>query len=203
MRDEAAAAAAIEAFLKALGHDPGTEPALRGTGARVSALFDDELLDGYRVDLRALLGDGIALEPGQGFPIVAVQRLGTHVVCPHHLTLGVGRAAVVYLPGDRVVGLGALGQLVDACTHRLTLQEDAGQAIAHALMEHVGARGAGCMLALRHGCLEHHGARKRGAIVRTVSLAGSFDHAGKDRDLALAALFERPRASVPRRRSGS
>jgi GTP cyclohydrolase I len=187
MRDDLGAARAIEAFLVALGHDPEKHPALSGTGARVATLFADDLLDGYLVDPAVLLADSIPA--AEGAPLVAIHRLATHVVCPHHLTIGAGHAAIVYQPTDRLVGLGVLADLVDACAHRLTLQEDAGREVARALCDHLGARGAGCMLTLRHGCLEHQGKKKRGAVVRTVSLAGSFDEAGKDRDLALAALF--------------
>jgi len=187
MRDDQGAARAIEAFLKALGHDPATNPALVGTGARVTALFADELLDGYLVDPGALLAD--TLPSSNDPPLVVVHRLTTHVVCPHHLTIGRGHAAVAYQPKDKIVGLGVLAELVDGYTHRLTLQEDAGRDIARALCDRLGARGAGCVLTMRHGCLEHQGKKKRGAIVRTVSLAGSFEEKGKDRDLAIAALL--------------
>lgn len=181
--DRKAAAAAIDAFLRALGH--GDHPEARGTGTRVASLFADELLDGYSLDPRALLADAITAKSA---PLVIIERLSTHVVCPHHLTIGRGFASVIYQPRDRIVGLGAIAQLVDACTHRLVLQEDAGDHVARALCEHLNARGAGCLLSLRHDCLEHHGEMKRGAVVRTIALAGSFTEETSDRSLALAAI---------------
>lgn len=190
--DRAAAAAAIEAFLRALGHP--IEGELSGTGARVASFYADELLDGYQRDVAQILADPI---PAASAPLVAIERLRTHVVCPHHLTIGRGIAAVLYQPSDRVVGLGAVAQLVDACTHRLILQEDAGALVARALVEHLGARGAACILAMRHDCLEHHGEKKRGARVRTISLAGSFEVDGADRSLALAAIAALPPKSRP------
>lgn len=190
--DRAAAAAAIEAFLRALGHR--VEGELSGTGARVAALYADELLDGYQRDVAQILGDPIVAASA---PLVTIEGLRTHVVCPHHLTIGRGVAAVLYQPSDRVVGLGAIAQLVDACTHRLVLQEDAGALVADALVDHLGARGAACILAMRHDCLEHHGEKKRGAKVRTISLAGSFANEGGDRDLALAAIAALPAKARP------
>jgi GTP cyclohydrolase I len=184
--DKVAAAAAIEAFLRALGHP--IEGELSDTGARVASLYADELLDGYLSDPAKVLSGPI---PAASAPLVTIERLHTHVVCPHHLTIGRGVASVIYQPSDRVVGLGAIAQLVDACTHRLILQEDAGELVARALVEHLGARGGACILAMRHDCLEHHGEKKRGARVRTISLAGSFTAAGPDRDLALAAIHNR------------
>ncbi len=190
--DRAAAAAAIEAFLRALGHP--VEGELTGTGARVAALYADELLDGYKLDAAQILGEPI---PAASTPLVTIERLQTHVVCPHHLTIGRGVASVLYQPSDRVVGLGAIAQLVDACTHRLILQEDAGELVARALVDHLGARGAACILAMRHDCLEHHGEKKRGARVRTISLAGSFTTEGTDRSLALAAIAALPAKTRP------
>lgn len=184
--DRAAAAAAIEAFLRALGHPVESDPELAGTGARVAALFADELLDGDRVDIPGLFAD--AMPARAGAPLVIIDELATHVVCPHHLTVGAGHATVIYLPDQRVAGLGTIAQLVDACCHRLVLQEDAGELVARAIVEHLGARGAACLLSMQHGCLELHGEKKVGSRVRTISLAGSFAVEGPDRALALAAI---------------
>ncbi len=185
--DHAAAAAAIEAFLRAIGQDPASDATLVGTGARVASLYVDELLDGYRVDLDALFSEPIPSPPDA--PLVIVQRMPVHVVCPHHLTLGVGHASVAYQPAGLVVGLGAIATLVDAYAHRLALQEDVGRNVANSLVDRLRARGAACVMTMRHGCLEHHGRQKRGAVVATVSLSGSFAVEGGDRTLALAALF--------------
>ena len=63
--DRAAAAVAIEAFLRAIGHDPAAEPALEGTGQRVADLYLDDLLDGYAMDVAAILGSRISAPVGQ------------------------------------------------------------------------------------------------------------------------------------------
>ncbi|GAC1376200.1 MAG: GTP cyclohydrolase I [Polyangiales bacterium] len=197
MGDQAAAAAAIDAFRRARGHDPAREPALRGTGARVAALYRDELLDGTRADLDALFADAIPCAAGA--QVVAVRGLATHVVCPHHLTIGAGRADVAYLPGDRVLGLGAVARVVDAFAHRLALQEDVGRDVARAVVDRLGARGAACVLRLRHGCLAHHDVKQRGASVTTIALAGSCAD-GPDRALVLEALRAE---AAPRRRKAT
>ncbi|MGZ3477023.1 MAG: GTP cyclohydrolase I, partial [Polyangiales bacterium] len=163
--DRAAAAAAIEAFLRAID---ARGPELVGTGERVASLWIDELLDGYRTDVASLFAETIPTR--EGAPLVSVERIATHLVCPHHLTIGTGHASVFYLPSDRVIGLGAIGSLVDAFTHQLVLQEDAGERIAKAIVAHLRARGAACVLTFRHGCLEHHAIKRRGTRVRTVSM---------------------------------
>jgi GTP cyclohydrolase I len=184
-RDVHAAAAAIETFLRALGHDPN-EPALAGTGARVASFWLDELLDGETREPSRILAD--AMPAPSDAPLVAIDDLATHVVCPHHLTIATGTASIAYLPSDRIVGLGALASLVDAFAHRLTLQEDVGRDVARALVEHLSARAAGVMMRLHHPCLALHGEKKREATVRTFAFAGTAAHAGSDRDLLAAAL---------------
>ncbi len=180
--DRPAAAAAIEAFLRALGHDPESG-ALAGTAARVVSLWAEELLDGEREDLASLFEGAMPAPPDA--PLVAVEGIATHVVCPHHLTIATGSADVAYLPGGRIIGLGAIASLVDACAHRLALQEDVGRAVARALCEHLGARASAVVLRLSHPCLSLHGEKKREATVRTLAFAGD---AGADRDLLIAAL---------------
>ena len=64
-----AAARAIEAFLRALGRDPGREPELAGTGERVAKAWADELLAGYAVDVDALLA-GSVLAGSSGLVVV-------------------------------------------------------------------------------------------------------------------------------------
>src|SRR5262249_34878858 len=134
------------------------------------------------------------MKAGGRQPIVVVKGIATHVVCPHHLTIGAGHADVAYLPRDRVLGFGDVARVVDALCHRLVLQEDATRAVANAFVDRIDARGAACAMKLRHGCLAHHAPKKRGASVTTIALAGSCEE-GDDRALALAALaMEGPRA---------
>jgi GTP cyclohydrolase I len=178
--DREAAERAIQAFLQALGHDPQANPELRETPARVAEAYADELLAGYGVDIGTLIRTGSlaiggAVPPGP----VAVHGLAVATVCPHHLTPALGRAVVGYLPGTRMLGLGTLARLVDACARRLVTQEQIGQHVVEALMTHGEARGAVCELSLRHACLCARGARQARATVRTVATAGQLGEASQ------------------------
>jgi GTP cyclohydrolase IA len=167
--DRRAAAAAIDAFLSAIGRDPRTEPELKGTGERVAAAYIDELCDGYGVDVQALL---VAESmPGKS-EVVAMHDVAVATVCPHHLMTSSGKASVAFAPGDKLVGLGTLVKVVDAFAHRLTLQEDIGQHVVLALVAHLGARWAACRLVLGHQCVSAQGTRRHGTRAETVSFAG-------------------------------
>jgi GTP cyclohydrolase I len=172
--DRHGAEQAIQAFLKALGHDPAINPELSRTPALVTEAFERDLLSGYAVDVAALLAAESSMVSRDGARgLVVVSGIQVATVCPHHLLPGMGRATVAYLPGDRLVGIGAIARTVDAFARRLTLQESIGEDVVRALVGHAGARGAYCRLELSHACLSARGARQGNATVLTVARAGS------------------------------
>lgn len=173
MREDptAEAARAVRAFLHALSLPVDGDAELRGTPERVARAFADELLDGYRRDPAAALAGAL---PSASRDLVAVRGIRYVSVCPHHLLPAQGVAAVGYLPGGRIVGLGDLAQLVETLAHRLVLQETLGAQIAEALVTHLGARAAGVVLDARHACLSLRGERQADASVVTQSFAGAW-----------------------------
>jgi GTP cyclohydrolase IA len=172
--DRDAAERAMHAFLKALGHDPGENAVLAGTPARVTEAFEKDLLSGYAVDVpRILLEESEPLGEDGPRGLVVIRDVSVATLCPHHLLPGLGRAAVAYLPGRRIVGIGTIARTVDAFARRLTLQETIGESVVRALVSVVGARGASCRIELRHSCLAARGARQPEATVVTVAQAGA------------------------------
>jgi GTP cyclohydrolase I len=193
--DQAEAARAVAQFLRALGVDPDRDPELADTPERVAEAWAKDLVDGYDVDVAALLREESSLLPDAGGAppgLVSVRDLAVSTICPHHLLPARGTATIVYLPKARVSGLGTLSRLLDAFAHRLTLQETITASVAQALVQHLEARGAACRLSLAHDCLSSRGERQTGAVVDTIAFAGSFDREGPDRDLALAAIGAPP-----------
>jgi GTP cyclohydrolase I len=141
---------AVRVLLEASGLDPASKD-LAGTPRRVSELWQREFLSGYERDPAQILGSPVMGEPQS--EAVFLFDLAFHSMCPHHLLPYQGRAHLVYLPSDKLVGFGRLAELVACYTRRLTLQERATRQIADAIMEHLGARGAGCILEARQLCL--------------------------------------------------
>lgn len=172
--DRRAAEAAIADFLRALDRDAEREPELVGTPARVVEAFADELLRGYGVDLGALVESGSTEAKTSPGGVVALRDISVATVCPHHLMPGLGRANVVYKPGARVLGLGAIARLVDACARRLALQETIAEDVVKAFLEHAGARGAYCEITLVHGCLSARGACQANARATSFSRSGEL-----------------------------
>lgn len=178
----------IVEFLRGLGHDPDAEPDLQRSAERVVEAWTTDLLAGESIDVATMLRDG-STEAGPGDKgVVVLRNLSTVTVCPHHLMPAVGQATVMYIPGKRLAGLGTVARLVDAHARRMVLQEEIGERVAAALVQHLGAKGALCRLSLLHTCLVARGERKHDARVDTIALAGSLLQAGPDRDLAMAEL---------------
>jgi GTP cyclohydrolase I len=179
--DRRAAAAAIDAFLRAMGRDPANEPELALTGERVADAYIDELCNGYGVDVGAIFRaeaiDGTT-------EAVALHDIAVTTVCPHHLLPARGLASVAFGPSGRLVGLGTLVRVVDGFAHRLALQEKIGEDIAQALFIHLSSRWAACRIVLEHECVASRGARREGARAETVAFVGDPSF----RSLALGLL---------------
>lgn len=164
-----AAAKAIDEFLRALDRDPEREPDLIGTGERVARAFAEELLEGYRHDVDAILSANVIAGSGE---LVIVRDIATTTICPHHLMPSTGTATVAFAPDEHIVGVGAIARVVDAFARRLALQEHIGDRVVAALQKHLAPRWAGCRIVLSHGCMTARGERKHGARVETVALSG-------------------------------
>lgn len=186
--DDAALADAVEALLRAGGLDP-TRADLFETPRRVAELWVREFLDGYQLDPAQVLLP--STECTTGADAVFVFDLAFHAMCPHHLVPYYGNAHVAYLPNGRIIGLGRIAQLVRCFTHRLTLQEHATRQIVDALLHHLGALGAGCVLEATHLCLGIPNDQHANNRVVSSAFVGAFEQRSDLRQRLLGAPHAR------------
>ncbi len=66
------------------------------------------------------LVDWLEEHPG----IVEANEIAFHSICAHHFLPFFGQVDLVYVPGDRILGLGKLPRLVNAYARRFQIQED-------------------------------------------------------------------------------
>jgi GTP cyclohydrolase IA len=175
-----AAADAIARFLDAMGLPADVRGAadLADTPRRVAEAWLEDLVDGYGRDPAEILAGGL---PSAGRDLVAVTGIDYHSVCPHHLLPSRGVAHVAYVPGGKVVGFGQLVKLVDALAHRLVLEEDLARDVAEALVRHVGARGAACVLEAEQLCMTVRGEKRAGARAHAEAWVGTLAKGGAAR----------------------
>jgi GTP cyclohydrolase I len=194
-----ALARSVGQFLDALGLPAEVRHGadLQSTEARVAEAWSSDLLDGYRHDPAEVLRETM---PSSGRELVAVTGIDFHSVCPHHLLPSRGLAHVAYVPGGRVVGFGQLARLVDALAHRLVLEEDLARQVAEALMVHLGARGAACVLEAEQMCLSVRGERRPRARAHAQFFAGVMAEDGALSRRFLAAVARGTSTPAPGRR---
>jgi GTP cyclohydrolase I len=203
LRSADAAASAISRFLDALVPAAARRhPDLDGTPARVAAAWADDLLDGYRQDPGAILSEAM---PARGGDLVAVTGIDFHSMCPHHLLPSRGVAHVAYVPGRKVVGFGQIARLVDCFAHRLVLEEDLARHVAEALVRHLGARGAACVLDAEQSCLSVRGERRPRARAHAQCFLGVFrrDEGLQRRFMALVEKGGDAQGARPLQRNGA
>jgi GTP cyclohydrolase IA len=179
-----AARGAIHAFLEALGYEVSGE--LERTPARTAELWIDRLTAAESRSLADIVRDGVCA--GRGDAPVSVLDIGVHMICPHHLTVAMGRAHVAYTPRGRILGFGAVADLVEVATGRMVLQEDATSAIAQALVSELGAAAAVACVQATHPCHNVLHPRSNEAQALTWASAGEAEEAERLRTLLLAGL---------------
>ena len=170
MTDRKAAAAAIDAFLRALGLE---SPDTVGTGERVAQMFADDLCAGYAVDTRKLVTDGAMAASNPS--VVIVRNIPVTTTCPHHLLPSIGKATVAFEATAHLIGLGTVAALVDAHARRLALQESIGLAIVDDLHAALAPAWVACRITLVHGCMVARGERTTGTSVETIAKRGPAD----------------------------
>lgn len=171
--DRPRAARAIEDFLRAIGRDPSKELELAGTGERVADAYA-ELCAGYAVDVDALVRDNLIEQRGG---VVVLDGIATTTTCPHHLMPAFGTATVAYAANERIIGVGAIGRVVDALSRRLTLQEKIGDEVVRALYTHLAPAWISCRISMQHTCMSARGERRHGASLVTLSILGDREAA--------------------------
>lgn len=175
--DQARVAELVREILVAIGEDPD-RPGLRRTPERVAEAYA-EFFGGIGRDPREPLGNPISVARGPEPETVAsgavlVRDIAFRSVCEHHLLMFRGRAHIAYLPGDRVVGLGALPRVVDILSARPQVQERLGEQIADAIEQAIDARGVLVVLDAVHGCVTMRGGTQPDASTVTIAARGEL-----------------------------
>lgn len=167
----------VREILIAIGEDP-ERPGLKRTPQRVAEAYA-EFFAGLGEDPTAPLAHPISVARGpepETVPSGAVllRDIVFRSVCEHHLLLFRGHAHIAYLPGEQVVGLGALPKVVDILAARPQVQERLGEQIADAIESALDARGVLVVLDAVHGCVTMRGGRQPEASTVTVAARGEL-----------------------------
>lgn len=175
--DRERVAALVRELLEAIGEDPD-RPGLKQTPERVAAAYA-EFFAGVGADASAPLAHTISVTRGPApdtLPSGAVmlRDILFRSVCEHHLLPFRGHAHIAYLPGERVVGLGALPKVVEILSSRPQVQERLGEQIADAIAASLDTRGVLVVLDATHECVTMRGGKQTDASTVTIAARGEL-----------------------------
>ncbi|GAA0490100.1 GTP cyclohydrolase I [Microbacterium aurantiacum] len=175
--DRERVSALVRDLLEAIGEDPD-RPGLKHTPQRVADAYA-EFFGGVGEDPAAPLAHTISVSRGpapETLPSGAVmlRDILFRSVCEHHLLPFRGHAHIAYLPGEQVVGLGALPKVVDILAARPQVQERLGEQIADVITAKLDARGVLVVLDAAHECLTMRGERQPDASTVTIAARGAL-----------------------------
>jgi GTP cyclohydrolase I len=175
--DRERVAALTRELLVAIGEDPD-RPGLRQTPERVADAYA-EFFAGVGVDQAEPLSHTISVAHGPApdtLPSGAVMLRDVRFrsICEHHLLPFTGHAHIAYLPGEQVVGLGALPKVVEILAARPQVQERLGEQIADTIASSLDARGVLVVLEASHQCVTMRGARQSDSSTVTIAARGEL-----------------------------
>ncbi|WP_119695795.1 GTP cyclohydrolase I [Microbacterium halotolerans] len=181
-------------LLIAIGEDPD-RPGLTRTPERVAEMVA-EMFGGLSQDPAAPLASTISVASGpapetQPSGAVIVRGIRFRSVCEHHLLPSHGTAHVAYLPGEKVVGLGAFTKVIDILANRPQVQERLGEQIADTIARALAARGVVVVLDAVHQCVTMRGAQQADSSTVTIATRGELaDPAARAEIIALIGKGE-------------
>ena len=162
----------VRQILVELGEDPKRD-GLRRTPRRVAKMYG-ELLEGYGQSLEKIVNGALfEVAYGEG-EMVVVAGIEYNSMCEHHMLPFVGKAAVAYIPRNRVIGLSKIPRIVDMFAHRLQVQERLTNEIADAINEVTDPLGVFVMVEGEHSCARLRGVKKHGVNMVTTARRGAF-----------------------------
>lgn len=175
--DRERVAALTRELLVAIGEDPD-RPGLRQTPERVADAYA-EFFAGVGGDPAEPLSHTISVAHGPApdtLPSGAVMLRDVRFrsICEHHLLPFAGHAHIAYLPGEQVVGLGALPKVVEILAARPQVQERLGEQIADTIASSLDARGVLVVLEASHQCVTMRGARQSDSSTVTIAARGEL-----------------------------
>jgi GTP cyclohydrolase I len=175
---------AIRTLIRWSGDDP-TREGLVDTPARVARAWK-EYCQGYDEDPAHHLARQFE-EVGGYDELVLLKDIPFQSHCEHHMAPITGKAAIAYMPKDRVVGISKLARVLHGFAQRLQIQERLTAEVAQCIWDNLHPHGVAVVIEAQHGCMTGRGVKTPGVGMVTSRLMGCFleDHRSRKEVLSL------------------
>ena len=178
-------AAAVRTLIRWAGDDPDRE-GLLDTPRRVARAWS-EYARGYREDPAAHLARTFE-EVGGYDEIVLLKDIPFQSHCEHHLAPIIGKAAIAYLPHNKVVGISKLARVLHGFARRLQVQERLTAQVADCIWDHLQPKGVAVVIEASHACMSARGVNTPGVMMTTSRMMGTFREDERSRREVLALM---------------
>jgi len=176
---------AIRTLIRWTGDDPSRE-GLLDTPKRVARAWK-EYCQGYTEDPAHHLRRTFE-EVGGYDEIVLLKDIPFQSHCEHHMAPIVGKAAIAYLPRDKVVGISKLARVLHGFAQRLQVQERLTAQVADCIWDNLEPLGVAVVIEAAHGCMTGRGVRTHGVNMTTSRMMGTFRKDERSRREVLALM---------------
>ena len=183
--DEGFVKAKMKRAIEAMGLDL-TDPNLQETPARMARMY---------VELFRNVGkeyEGWKVFPNKDTDqIIMGDNIHFTSTCSHHFLPFVGKAWLLYIPGETVVGLSKLSRVVEHYAARPQIQENLGTDILQNFVKHIKPKAFMIMIRAIHQCMSCRGVKQyAGAGMTTSAIHGEFttDASAKAEALQMIAM---------------
>ena len=162
---------AIRTLIRWAGDDP-TREGLVDTPARVARAWKEYCV-GYEENPADHLSR-VFEEVGGYNEIVLLKDIPFQSHCEHHMAPIIGKAAIAYLPVERVVGISKLARVLHGFARRLQIQERLTAEVAQCIWDHLQPQGVAVVIDATHACMTARGVRTPGVTMVTSRMMGIF-----------------------------
>jgi GTP cyclohydrolase IA len=176
---------AIRTLIRWTGDDPERE-GLLDTPKRVARAWK-EYCQGYADDPAHHLTRTFE-EVGGYDEIVLLKDIPFQSHCEHHMAPIIGKAAIAYLPKDRVVGISKLARVLHGFARRLQVQERLTAEVADCIWDHLHPQGVAVVIEASHACMTARGVRTPGVAMTTSRMMGVFREDERSRKEVLSLM---------------
>ena len=178
-------AEAVRTLIRWAGDDP-TREGLVDTPLRVARAWR-EYAQGYGEDPAAHLSRTFE-EVGGYDEIVLLKDIPFQSHCEHHMAPIIGKAAIAYLPGDKVVGISKLARVLHGYARRLQVQERLTAEVADCIWNNLEPKGVAVVIEAAHACMTARGVGTPGVLMTTSRMMGTFREDERSRKEVLALM---------------